>query len=89
MPFLRLHVRLRNSSTTAGFSTRTKRWRPNRPNIYITIEFEVCDGPRCYKFPAQPFRLIRELTRAEVLAVLPNAAGGLGTKMYYYEIHTD
>ncbi len=54
----------------------------------VTIEFEVFIGSRGYKFEAQPFRILREITRVEFKTVAPWAAIG-GPKTYYYEIHSD
>lgn len=49
------------------------------------LEFPVTIGKRVYTFELQPFRIIREITEKEYLAVLPGGAKA----RFYYQIHTD
>jgi hypothetical protein len=64
---------------------KTKRHQPLPQSAIYTIEFPVTIGSRTYTFEAQPFRVIRQITKAEYLAVLPNGQ----PDRFYYEIHTD
>lgn len=52
------------------------------------LAFPVTINNRTYTFDAQPFRVIREITKEEYLNVLPRGYVS-GNRMYYYEIHTD
>ena len=60
-----------------------------RPDIFWS-EYEVWSGKRRYVFERQPFRVLREITREEFKAAVPEAqVPAAGTRMFYYEVATD
>jgi hypothetical protein len=60
------------------------------PEVY-EVAFEVTNGRETYRFPKQPFRVLRVLTLEEFKRVAPWASveHEQGGNTYYYEIHTD
>ena len=60
-----------------------------RPDVFWS-EYEIWSGKRRYVFERQPFRVLREITREEFIAAVPEAhVPAASARMFYYEVHSD